>query len=53
LFSFLICFYCFWDFFVFFVFGWGFLFVVLSDFLGVFEALDYEDFGNLGVMFGV
>ena len=30
----------------------GFLCVVLSDFLGVFEDLDCEDFGNLEVMFG-
>ena len=30
----------------------GFLCVVLSDFLGVFKALDCEDFGDLEVMFG-
>ena len=29
-----------------------FFLLFLSDFLGVFKALDCEDLGNLGVMFG-
>ena len=44
---------CFSRFFVFFGFWWVFFLLFYLTFLGVFEALDCEDFGDLEVMFGV